>query len=212
MIKKEDIKIGLEFRWDKERIKVMDDGRYGHYYETDSIPYFLTNDSKFPTLFTISTNGGNTVTCSDCASIRVLVIKKDDIAEYAHIESAKEEELDEDSLSVPLKVKFDDMNLALHYAEDVKKEMSCEELKYTTDDMVNHPSHYSWLKELCGVEPIDICRHFDFAIGSALKYLMRKGKEEMSLTEKEQRAQDLKKAVFYIQDEIKLLEETDERD
>ncbi len=119
MIKKEDIKIGLEFRWDKERIEVMDDGRYGHYYETDSIPYFLTNDSKFPTLFTISTNGGNTVTCSDCASIRVLVIKKDDIAEYAHIESTKEEELDEGSLSVPSKVKFDDMNLALHHAEDV---------------------------------------------------------------------------------------------
>ncbi len=100
-------------------------------------------------------------------------------------------------------------------SENAKKALKTKEIPYTDlysgGDKVNHPSHYSWLKDLCGVEPIDICRHFDFAIGSALKYLMRKGKEEMSLTEKEQRAQDLKKAVFYIQDEIKLLEETDER-
>ena len=67
---------------------------------------------------------------------------------------------------------------------------------------VEHPIHYSWLKGLCGVEPLDICRHFDFAIGSALKYLMRKGKSEKSLTEGEQRIQDLKKAIFYIEDEI----------
>mgnify|MGYP002520606954 CR=1 FL=1 len=67
---------------------------------------------------------------------------------------------------------------------------------------VEHPIHYSWLKDLCGVEPLDICRHFDFAIGSALKYLMRKGKSEKSLTEGEQRIQDLKKAIFYIEDEI----------
>ena len=67
---------------------------------------------------------------------------------------------------------------------------------------VEHPIHYSWLKDLCGVEPLDICRHFDFAIGSALKYLMRKGKSEKSLTEGEQRIQDLKKAIFYIEDEL----------
>ena len=67
---------------------------------------------------------------------------------------------------------------------------------------VEHPIHYSWLKDLCGVEPLDICRHFDFAIGSALKYLMRKGKSEKSITEGEQRIQDLKKAIFYIEDEI----------
>lgn len=77
---------------------------------------------------------------------------------------------------------------------------------YNKPEQVSHPSHYSWLKDLCGVEPLDICRHFDFAIGSALKYLMRKGKSENSLTEKEQRVQDLKKAVFYINDEIKRLE------
>lgn len=29
-------------------------------------------------------------------------------------------------------------------------------------EQVSHPSHYAWLKDLCGVEPLDICRHLDF--------------------------------------------------
>lgn len=74
------------------------------------------------------------------------------------------------------------------------------------EEQVSHPSHYAWLKDLCGVEPIDICRHFDFAIGNALKYLMRKGKVDGDKTEKEKRIEDLRKAVFYIQDEIKKLQ------
>lgn len=74
-------------------------------------------------------------------------------------------------------------------------------------EQVQHPFHYAWLKDLCGVEPIDICRHFDFAIGNALKYLMRKGKVDGDKTEKEKRVEDLRKAVFYIQDEIKLLQD-----
>lgn len=36
-------------------------------------------------------------------------------------------------------------------------------------DMVNHPKHYTYLNELCGVEPINICRNFNFVIGNALK-------------------------------------------
>lgn len=74
-------------------------------------------------------------------------------------------------------------------------------------EQVNHPSHYSWLKGLCGVEPIEICRCFDFSIGNALKYLMRKGKVDGDKTEKEKRIEDLKKAVFYIEDEIRRLED-----
>lgn len=77
-------------------------------------------------------------------------------------------------------------------------------------EQVEHPSHYAWLKELCGVEPIDICRHFGFSVGNALKYLMRKGKVDGDKTEKEKRIEDLKKAVFYLQDEIKRLEGSDE--
>ncbi len=69
-------------------------------------------------------------------------------------------------------------------------------------EMVNHPNHYAWLKTLCGVEPIDICQHFNFNIGNALKYLMRKGKTENNMTDTEQHIQDLLKAQFYIDYEI----------
>lgn len=74
--------------------------------------------------------------------------------------------------------------------------------------MVNHPNHYAWLKELCGIEPIDICRHLDFNCGSAVMYLLRKGKKEMNLSEREQRVQDLSKAIFYLQDEIDMIKKS----
>lgn len=71
---------------------------------------------------------------------------------------------------------------------------------------VSHPSHYAWLKDLCGVEPLDICRHLDFNTGNAIKYLLRKDKVDGNKTKTEKRIEDLRKAAFYIQDEIKLLE------
>lgn len=81
------------------------------------------------------------------------------------------------------------------------------------DDKVSHPSHYTWLKELCGIEVIDIARHLDFDMGNALKYVLRAGKKsEEGYTDKEKGIQDLKKAVWYINDKIKMLEEEDERD
>lgn len=73
-------------------------------------------------------------------------------------------------------------------------------------EQVSHPSHYAWLKDLCGVEPLDICRHLDFNTGNAIKYLLRKDKVDGIKTKTEKRIEDLRKAVFYIQDEIKLLE------
>lgn len=72
-------------------------------------------------------------------------------------------------------------------------------------EQVSHPSHYAWLKDLCGVEHIEICQHFDFSVGNALKYLMRNSKVERNLTEKEQRIQDLEKAIYYIKNEIDLI-------
>ena len=74
------------------------------------------------------------------------------------------------------------------------------------EEQVSHPSHYAWLKDLCGVEPLDICRHLDFNTGNAIKYLLRKDKVDGNKTKTEKRIEDLHKAVFYIQDEIKLLE------
>ena len=74
------------------------------------------------------------------------------------------------------------------------------------EEQVSHPSHYAWLKDLCGVEPLDVCRHLDFNTGNAIKYLLRKDKVDGNKTKTEKRIEDLHKAVFYIQDEIKLLE------
>jgi hypothetical protein len=74
-------------------------------------------------------------------------------------------------------------------------------------DRVNHPSHYTWLKELCGIEVIDITRHLDFDLGNVLKYILRAGyKTEEGMTSLEKKIEDLKKAEFYLRDEIKKLE------
>ena len=94
-------------------------------------------------------------------------------------------------------------NIPIQFEEIAKNGTIVTEEK---EEMVNHPNHYAWLKELCGIEPIDICRHLDFNCGSAVKYLLRKGKKEMNLSEREQRVQDLSKAIFYLKDEIKMLE------
>ena len=75
-------------------------------------------------------------------------------------------------------------------------------------DNVNHPSHYTWLKEKCGIEVIDITRHLDFDTGNAVKYLLRAGhKEDTALTPLEKQIEDFKKAIWYIDDKIKMLED-----
>ncbi len=75
------------------------------------------------------------------------------------------------------------------------------------EDKVNHPNHYTWLKNLCGIEVIDITRHLDFDTGNAIKYLLRAGrKSEDGYSNKDKTIEDLKKAIFYINDKIKQLE------
>lgn len=103
-----------------------------------------------------------------------------------------------DEYNIPYK-----KNIPIQFEEIAKNGTAITEEK---EEMVNHPNHYAWLKELCGIELIDICRHLDFNCGSAVKYLLRKGKKEMNLSEREQRVQDLSKAIFYLKDEIKMLE------
>ena len=41
------------------------------------------------------------------------------------------------------------------------------------EERISHPSHYTWLKEKCGVEVIDITRHLDFDCGNITKYILR---------------------------------------
>ena len=67
------------------------------------------------------------------------------------------------------------------------------------NDPVNHPSHYT--SDPSGVECIEITRHRNFNIGNAMKYLWRAG-----LKDGNSDVQDLQKAIWYIQDEIKRLE------
>ena len=75
------------------------------------------------------------------------------------------------------------------------------------EDKVNSPSHYSYLKKLCGIEVIDITRHMDFDLGNAIKYILRAGhKTEEGYDDKAKTIEDLKKAVWYINDKIKTLE------
>lgn len=83
----------------------------------------------------------------------------------------------------------------------------------TKQDRVEHPSHYTWLKDLCGIEVIDITRHMNFNLGNVIKYTLRAGhKSEEGLSDKQKHIEDLKKALFYIKDEIKRLEEEKKKD
>lgn len=74
------------------------------------------------------------------------------------------------------------------------------------EDKVNHPSHYTWLKEKCGIEVIDITRHLDFNRGNAIKYILRSGKkQEQGYDNKEKEIEDIEKAIFYLNDLINYL-------
>ena len=78
------------------------------------------------------------------------------------------------------------------------------------DENVSHPSHYTWLKEKCDIEVIDITRHLDFDLGNAIKYILRAGKKpitsEENINNNKAAIQDLNKAIWYINDKIKMLE------
>jgi hypothetical protein len=92
--------------------------------------------------------------------------------------------------------------------EDITKE-TYNRIK--EDENVSHPSHYTWLKDKCGIEVIDITRHLDFDLGNAIKYILRAGRKPIineNLSDDFLRAaiQDLKKALFYINDKIDMLE------
>ena len=65
-------------------------------------------------------------------------------------------------------------------------------------DMVNHPPHYT--SDPSGVECIAITQHRNFCVGNAIKYLWRAGLKDAGNSEKT--IEDLKKAVFYINQDI----------
>lgn len=61
-------------------------------------------------------------------------------------------------------------------------------------DMVEHPPHYT--SHPSGIECIQVTRHMGFSIGNAIKYLWR-------ADEKGNAIEDLQKAKWYIEDEIR---------
>lgn len=84
-------------------------------------------------------------------------------------------------------------------------EVKSTEDKIPVNDNVNHPKHYT--NHPSGIECIEITRHYCFSIGNAIKYLWRAGlKTEEGMTNKQKEIEDLKKAIWYINDRIKQLE------
>lgn len=61
------------------------------------------------------------------------------------------------------------------------------------NDPVNHPKHYTGHPS--GIECIEVTRHMGFNLGNAVKYLWR--------NDLKNGVEDLKKAIWYIEDEIK---------
>lgn len=73
-------------------------------------------------------------------------------------------------------------------------------------DPVNHPSHYTDGK----IEVIDFIndKNLNFNRGNVIKYVSRAGKKSSKgLDDKQKEIQDLEKAAFYLNDEIKRLKE-----
>jgi len=64
----------------------------------------------------------------------------------------------------------------------------------TKDSSVEHPDHYN--QHPSGIECITVVRHCSFNVGNAIKYLWRADFKHDSPIE------DLRKAEFYIRDEI----------
>lgn len=67
------------------------------------------------------------------------------------------------------------------------------------NDAVNNPKHYN--THPSGIECIQIVRHMPFNLGNAIKYIWRAYQKGNAI-------EDLKKAVWYLQDEILLRETT----
>lgn len=85
------------------------------------------------------------------------------------------------------------------------------------DDAVNHPPHYK--QHPSGIECIEITRHMNFNCGNAVKYIWRAGLKNDGVTQtmtpgtartlqsfdRVKHIEDLKKARWYLADEIRRL-------
>lgn len=99
--------------------------------------------------------------------------------------------------------KFEDVDDLIEEWNDEIKPMCdlCEENKYPLHDPINHPQHYT--SHPSGIECIEITRHMSFTLGNAMKYIWR--------ADLKNGVQDLRKALWYIQDEIDKREKKGQR-
>lgn len=70
-------------------------------------------------------------------------------------------------------------------------------------EQVNHPEHYN--SDPSGIECIEKVRQMNFNVGNAVKYLWRNG-----LKDGNSNIQDLKKAIWYLNDEISRINSKEE--
>ena len=87
---------------------------------------------------------------------------------------------------------------ATHKKLALKQIMESEFLSKADMDFINHPQHYNQGK----YEPIDVIKDWklDFNLGNVIKYVARADYKDNKL-------EDLKKAKFYLEHEIKALED-----
>jgi hypothetical protein len=71
-------------------------------------------------------------------------------------------------------------------------------------DNVNHPQHYT--RHPAGIECIEVIEHFPLNLGSAIKYIWRAG-----LKSENTQIEDLQKAVWYLNREIRRIETFENR-
>ena len=76
-------------------------------------------------------------------------------------------------------------------------------IEHTKNDNIEHPKHYT--SHPSGIECIQITRHMGFNLGNAIKYIWRADLKNDAI-------EDLKKAVWYLQDEIKKRENSQRSD
>ena len=66
-------------------------------------------------------------------------------------------------------------------------------IEHTKNDNIEHPKHYT--SHPSGIECIAVTRHMGFNLGNAIKYIWRADLKNDAI-------EDLKKAVWYLMDEI----------
>lgn len=78
---------------------------------------------------------------------------------------------------------------------EVFLEEEFQEIPQPTEDAVNNPKHYT--SHPSGIECLDVTRHMSFNLGNATKYIWRCDLKKDAI-------EDLRKAIFYLNDEINL--------